>query len=144
VAAMVVAKLHAHGLKAVRNAAKSGAPILWALFLAILACGVATGETGFNRLSRMEIKEKAGFTRLVFVLEQPVRYSIRHLSGKRIRITLNDTHGLALKRYRAYADARISGIAAFSTRGDRLLVDLPCWRRLRQRPCSRAILHPLC
>jgi len=121
VAAMVVAKLHAHGLKAVRNAAKSGAPILWALFLAILACGVATGETGFNRLSRMEIKEKAGFTRLVFVLEQPVRYSIRHLSGKRIRITLNDTHGLALKRYRAYADARISGMQ-LSDRGDRLLV----------------------
>ncbi len=120
-AAMVVAKLHAHGLKAVRNAAKSGAPILWALFLAILACGVATGETGFNRLSRMEIKEKAGFTRLVFVLEQPVGYSIRHLSGKRIRITLNDTHGLALKRYRAYADARISGMQ-LSDRGDRLLV----------------------
>ena len=122
-AAMVVTKLHAYGLKTARNAAKSGAPILWALFLAILACGVATGETGFNRLSRMEIKEKAGCTRLVFILEKPVRYSIRHLSGKRIRITFNDTNGLALKRYRAYADNRISGLQ-LSDRGDRLLVTL--------------------
>lgn len=120
-AAMAGAKFHAYVLTTLRKAARSWVRVLLPLFLALLACGVATGETGFNRLSRMEIKEKPGFTRLVFVLEKPVRYSIRHLSGKRIRITLNDTHGLALKRYRAYADARIAEIK-LSDRGDRLLV----------------------
>lgn len=69
----------------------------------------------------MEIKSGSDFTRLVFVLEKPVKYSIHQLSGKQIRITFDDTRGLALKRYRAYADAHISGVM-LSDRGDRLLV----------------------
>ncbi|MEA5114728.1 MAG: tetratricopeptide repeat protein [Geobacteraceae bacterium] len=119
--AKVVARLHASEIRCCRWIAGFASFALMSLLLIILANGVAAGETKSNRLSRMEIKSGANFTRLVFVLEKPVRYTICHLPDSRIRVSLNDTRGLALKRYRAFADTRISALQ-LSDRGDRLLV----------------------
>lgn len=119
--AKVVARHQASGMRASRQLARYGSCVIMSLLLALLANGIAAGETRLNRLSRMEIKSSAFFTRLVFVLEKPVRYSIRHLPEKRIRISLEETRGLALKRYRGFADSRISAVQ-LSDRGDRLLV----------------------
>lgn len=119
--AMVVATQLGSAMRWRGKCAGFGIGVLLCLHLALFASGAAADQAGFNRLSRMEIKSGADFTRLVFVLEKPARYSIRHLPDRKIRICFDNTRGRALKRCRAFADARISAVQ-LSDRGDRLLV----------------------
>lgn len=74
-----------------------------------------------NRLLRMEILPKAGFTRFVFVLDKAPRYSVVTLPGRKVQVVFHDTRGRLIKRPRSYADSRVSDIV-LADRGDRLRV----------------------
>jgi len=93
----------------------------WFVFLILLHGGVVLGGQAPNRLVRMEIKPGEHFTRITFVLARKPRYSSTFHPGRGMRLTLLDTSGPGLKRYRSYADKRVADVRV-SDRGDRLVV----------------------
>lgn len=74
-----------------------------------------------NRVQRVDIRPKKGFTRIVLGLEQMPNYTIAAMSGNRLRISIEGADGPLFKKYRRYSDPNIGGLV-FSRRGENLLV----------------------
>lgn len=74
-----------------------------------------------NQLYRLDIRPKKDFTRIVFKLAEPPRYSLSLMPGNRLRLSLPDTRGSLFKKYRRYSDTNIGGLS-FRRRGNELLV----------------------
>ena len=93
--------------------------VLCGFFLLILFCGDLLAAKSPNRLYRMEVQNKAKFTRLVFVFASTPRYRISHAPGRKVILTFEDTCGPVLKKFSSYADSRIEALH-FSDQGSRL------------------------
>jgi TolA-binding protein len=74
-----------------------------------------------NRVFRVEIHPKQGYTRIILRLKENPQFSIVPLPGNRLRMTLQDTDGPFIRKYRSYSDASIGGLV-FSRRGADLQV----------------------
>jgi len=74
-----------------------------------------------NRLHRVEIRPKSGYTRLSLELQDFTPSTVALLPGNRLRITITNTNGPLFKKYRRYSDRNIGGLV-FKQRGDELLV----------------------
>lgn len=74
-----------------------------------------------NRLHRVDIRSKNGYTRVSLELENYIPSKIASLPGNRLRISIPDTNGPLFKKYRKYSDRNIGGLV-FKQRGDELLV----------------------
>ena len=97
-----------------------------------------------NRVQRVEIRPKKGYTRIVLGLENVPNYTITTLTGNRLRISIEDADGPLFKKYRRYSDTNIGGLL-FSRRGDNLLVTFQTvagagWRELHADGGSAIIL----
>lgn len=95
-----------------------------------------------NRIQRVDIRPKKGYTRIVLGLDKMPNYSISSLTGNRLRISIEDADGPVFKKYRRYSDSNIGGLL-FTRRGGNLLVTLQTakgagWRELKIEG-SRAI-----
>jgi len=77
-----------------------------------------------NRLYRVEIRPKQNYTRVSIKFENPPQYTLSILPGNRLRVTITDTGGPLLRRYRRYSDTNIGGLA-FVRRGNDLMVTFP-------------------
>lgn len=95
----------------------------WLLFLVSLIpiVPVTAHATISNRLHRLEIRPKSGYTRLVFSLANYSPAKVVSLSGNRLRLILDSTNGPLFKKFRRYSDQNIGGLV-FTQRGDELLV----------------------
>lgn len=74
-----------------------------------------------NRVQRVDIHPKKGYTRIVLGLEHTPNYTVTALTGNRLRIAIEDTDGPLFKKFRRYSDMNIGGLI-FSRRGGNLLV----------------------
>jgi len=74
-----------------------------------------------NRVQRVDIRPKKGYTRIVLGLEDIPAYKITALTGNRLRISIEGADGMLFKKYRRYSDTNIGGLV-FSRRGETLLV----------------------
>lgn len=74
-----------------------------------------------NRLHRVEIRPKNGYTRLSFQLENYSPANVVSLPGSRLRVTIKNTNGPLLKKFRRYSDRNIGGLV-FTQRGDELVI----------------------
>lgn len=97
-----------------------------------------------NRVQRVDIRPKNGYTRIVLGLENVPNYTVTALTGNRLRIAIDATDGPLFKKYRRYSDTNIGGLV-FSRRGESLLVTLQTvagagWRDLRLEGASAIIL----
>jgi TolA-binding protein len=68
-----------------------------------------------NRVQRVDIRPKNGYTRIVLGLENIPTYTVTALSGQRLRIAIEGTDGPLFKKFRRYSDTNIGGLA-FSRR----------------------------
>jgi len=101
----------------------SGSRLAAGLVLLLFLAGTAAGETNpANRLVRMDLRQFARHTRLTLVFSQPPRYTYSTCPGRGMRLTLMDTFGPPLKKFRSYSDRHVAGVS-LSNRGDRLVVD---------------------
>jgi TolA-binding protein len=87
-----------------------------------------------NRIQRVDVRPKKGYTRIVLGLESIPSYTITALTGNRLRISIEDADGPLYKKFRRYSDTNIGGLL-FSRRGDKLLVTFQTvsgagWREL--------------
>jgi TolA-binding protein len=97
-----------------------------------------------NRVQRVDIRPKNGYTRIVLGLENIPNYSITALTGNRLRIAIEGTDGPLFKKYRRYSDKNIGGLV-FSRRDGNLLVTFQTvngagWRDLNSVGSSSIIL----
>jgi TolA-binding protein len=97
-----------------------------------------------NRVQRVDIRPKNGYTRIVLGLENIPNYSITALTGSRLRISIEGTDGPLFKKYRRYSDKNIGGLV-FSRRDGNLLVTFQTvngagWRDLHTVGSSSIIL----
>ncbi|WP_306536362.1 tetratricopeptide repeat protein [Geobacter sp.] len=74
-----------------------------------------------NRLYRVDVRPHGGFTRLTLKLDREPAYTLTHLAGNRVRVTLRDTDGSRWKRLRSYSDSNVAGCAVSKRRGDLLV-----------------------
>jgi tetratricopeptide (TPR) repeat protein len=83
---------------------------LW-LLLVLLACAlpVRAEAQHENRLRRIQIVPHAGFTRINLYFQDPPQYTLSVLPG-RIRLNVRATDSPIFRKFRAYSDARISGV----------------------------------
>jgi TolA-binding protein len=87
-----------------------------------------------NRVQRVDIRPKKGYTRIMLGLESPPIYSITPLTGNRLRICIKDANSPLYKKFRRYSDTNIGGLL-FSRRGGNLLITFQTvsgagWREL--------------
>jgi TolA-binding protein len=87
-----------------------------------------------NRIQRVDIRPKKGYTRITLGLENIPNYTITPLTGNRLRISIEDADGPLFKKFRRYSDSNIGGLV-FSRRGGKLLVTFQTvsgagWREL--------------
>ena len=87
-----------------------------------------------NRVQRVDIRPKKGYTRIILGLENSPNYTITSLPGNRLRIAIETTDGPLFKKFRRYSDANIGGLL-FSRRAGNLLVTFQTvagagWREL--------------
>jgi TolA-binding protein len=88
-----------------------------------------------NRLQRVDIRPKKGYTRIVLGLKDVPTYKISALAGNRLRISIEGAEGPLFKKFRNYSDTNIGGLL-FSRRGTDLLVTFQTtpgagWRELQ-------------
>ena len=76
-----------------------------------------------NRVHRVDIRPKSGYTRISIGLEQTPEYRVESISGQRLRIVIRDTTAPLFKRHRRYSDTNIGGLL-FSHRGSDTLITL--------------------
>lgn len=88
------------------------------LTFAILVADAAALQ---NRLLRVDIRPRKGFTRVVLAMENPPQYSVSLMPGNRLRVAIDGAEGPLFKKYRRYSDANIGGLV-FTRRGNTLLV----------------------
>lgn len=74
-----------------------------------------------NRVQRVDIRPKKGYTRIILGLENIPTYTVTALTGNRLRIAIEDVDGPLFKKFRRYSDTNIGGLV-FSRRGGSLLV----------------------
>lgn len=96
--------------------------LVLALLLVPLALP-ARGETGGNRLLRVQIRPHAGFTRITLLFAAPPECV---LSGgtDRVRLLLRDTGAPSLKRLRSYSDPHVGGVY-LAPRGEGVELSVP-------------------
>lgn len=95
--------------------------VIMAGFLIFCLLSTAAFAAIPNRVQRVDIRSKNGYTRIVLGLETPPQYSITPLTGNRLRVSIDGADGPLFKKYRRYSDANIGGLI-FSRRGANLLV----------------------
>jgi len=108
--------------------------IVLAGFLSVSGVVPFAQATVSNRVQRVDIRPKKGYTRIVLGLENSPSYKITALTGNRLRIAIEGTDGPLFKKYRRYSDPNIGGLI-FSRRGEDLLVTFQTvkgagWREL--------------
>ena len=83
---------------------------LW-LLLVFLACAlpVRAEAQHENRLRRIKILPHAGFTRINLYFQDPPQYTLSVLPG-RVRLNIRGADAPIFRKFRAYSDARISGV----------------------------------
>ncbi|EHP84721.1 Tetratricopeptide TPR_2 repeat protein [Geobacter metallireducens RCH3] len=91
------------------------------LLLTILATADPGRADDRNRLRRIDVRPRSGFTRLMLKLDREPAYTLTPLAGNRVRVTLRDTDGARWKRLRSYSDPNIAGCAVARRRGDLLV-----------------------
>ncbi|AJE04357.1 hypothetical protein [Geobacter pickeringii] len=106
--------------------------LVFALFVVSFAWG---GEP--NRLYRIDIRQRSGFTRLGLKLDRQPEYVVTSLSGNRVRVTLRETSGRRWKRLRSYADSHVAGVTV-GRRGGDLLVTVA----VKGNPLGVRVLSP--
>ncbi|KAB0667177.1 tetratricopeptide repeat protein [Oryzomonas japonica] len=74
-----------------------------------------------NRVFRVDIRPKQGYTRIILRLQENPQFTVASLPGNRLRLTLQDTDGPLFHKYRRYSDASIGGLL-FSRCGSNLQV----------------------
>ncbi len=94
--------------------------ILLAGFLALYGVSVVSAAIS-NRIQRVDIRPKNGYTRIVLGLEAPPQYSVTPLSDNRLRISIDGANGPLFKKYRRYSDPNMGGLV-FSRRGESLQI----------------------
>lgn len=94
--------------------------ILAILAVLLLAAPAAWGAEA-NRLYRVDVRQRPGFTRIGLKLDHAPDYAVSTLPGNRLRVTLRDTGGARWRRLRSYSDSHIGGCAV-TRRGSDLLV----------------------
>lgn len=114
-------------------------PLLLALLLSPAVSGEASADpaAAVSRLYRIDIRPGQGYTRISVKLDTPPRYTLSTLPGNRLRLTLKDTVGPLLRKYRRYSDVNIGGLV-FSRRGSDMLVTFQIARGAGWRDLSRA------
>lgn len=95
------------------------------LLVLMLLCAIFAPGDVFasvpNRLYRVEIRPRQNYTRISIKFDSPPKYSLSVLPGNRLRVTLADTKGPLLRKFRRYSDTNIGGLV-FRRRGSSLLV----------------------
>lgn len=74
-----------------------------------------------NRVQRVTISPKQGFTRIELRLQRDPVYTLANLPGNRLRIVIEDTDGPVYKKFKEYSDSNIGGLV-FTHRAGKLLV----------------------
>jgi TolA-binding protein len=74
-----------------------------------------------NRVQRVDIRPKKGYTRIVLGLENTPDYTVTTLTGNRLRISIAGADGPLFKKFRRYSDTNIGGLL-FARRDGNLLV----------------------
>jgi TolA-binding protein len=117
--------------------------VLLAGFLSLIG-GEAAWASIPNRIQRVSITPKQGFTRIELSLKDNPAYSFASLPGNRLRIVIEDADGPVYKKFRRYSDSNIGGLV-FTQRGGNLLVTFQTvpgagWRELRFDGLSKITL----
>ncbi|RNC70760.1 MAG: hypothetical protein ED859_05565 [Desulfuromonadales bacterium] len=93
-----------------------------AVFLFSLLWGAADGGAAQdNRLYRIGVTPRAGFTRLKLSLDREPMFHVTQLPGNRVRVTLRGTDGGRWKKLRSYSDKAIDGITVGRRQSDLLV-----------------------
>lgn len=109
--------------------------LILAGFLSVFCVPAPSAQASIsNRVQRVDIRPKNGYTRIVFALENIPAYTITALTGNRLRIAIVGADGPLFKKFRRYSDTNIGGLV-FSRRGENLLVTFKTasgagWREL--------------
>ncbi|QEM69892.1 tetratricopeptide repeat protein [Geobacter sp. FeAm09] len=102
--------------------AKAALPLALAAVCAVAALLPAPAQASIpNRVFRVDIRPKQGYTRIILRLKDNPQFSVVSLPGNRLRLTLQDTDGPLFHKYRRYSDTSIGGLL-FSRRGTDLRV----------------------
>ena len=113
-------------------------------FLSVLLMCASAQAAAPNRVQRVDIRQKNGYTRIVLGLESSPDYTISAVTGNRLRISIQGTEGPLFKKFRRYSDVNIGGLL-FTRRGDNLLVTFQTasgagWRELHSYGGSAIVL----
>jgi TolA-binding protein len=95
--------------------------VLIAMFVAAATIPSVAQASIPNRVYRVDIRPKQGYTRINVRLKEKPQFSLASLPGNRLRLTLQDTNGPLFRKFRRYSDRNIGGLM-FSRRGESLLV----------------------
>ena len=95
------------------------------LLLILLACAlpVSAQAEQENRLRRIQVLPRQGFTRINLFFQAPPDYTLRLTPG-RIRLDIRGADAPTFKKFRAYADRQLSGVFT-SARAGVLSVSIP-------------------
>ena len=74
-----------------------------------------------NRVYRVDIRPKKGYTHITVKLQSRPSYSLTPLPGNRLRLVMHETGGPLFKKFRRYSDTNIGGLV-FSRRGSDLIM----------------------
>lgn len=119
--------------------------VVLAGFLSISSVTISSALASIpNRVQRVDIRPKKGYTRIVLGLESTPHYTITALTRNRLRIAIESADGPLFKKFRRYSDTNIGGLL-FSRRDGNLLVTFQTaagagWRELRVDGGSTIIL----
>jgi TolA-binding protein len=95
--------------------------LLLAIFAAAAVFPLSAQASIPNRVFRVDIRPKQGYTRITVRLKENPHFSLTSLPGNRLRLTLQDTDGPLFRKFRRYSDSNIGGLT-FTRRGEGLLI----------------------
>jgi TolA-binding protein len=95
--------------------------ILLAGILSVVIIPSAAHASIPNRVYRVDIHPKKGYTHITIKLQDPPSYTVAALPGNRLRLVMHDTCGPFFKKFRRYSDTNIGGLI-FSRRGSDLIM----------------------
>ena len=89
--------------------------------LIVLAPLSARASIPVNNLLKISIRPHGSFTRISLGMQNQPNYEVIGLPGGKVRVSLPDTDGPLLKKYRRYSDSRMGGVI-ISRRNNGLLL----------------------
>ncbi len=95
--------------------------LLLAVSLSVVATPPDAHASIPNRVYRVDIRPKSGYTHITVKLQDQPNYTLTALPGNRLRLIMHGTGGALFKKYRRYSDANIGGLT-FLRRGPDLLM----------------------